>query len=253
MKHNKKCIQYISDLHVDTRDPGFIPSFKKLTDDIIICGDVGNISHQNYALFFRYISDNYNKAFFVPGNHDFDCGGLMIAEKYYKYSCEIKALCNRFPNIHYLDNDVYNYDDSYVILGSTLWSNPLIDWGSIKFGKYDVQTYRNHISNHLLCVDWLKHELHNNRDKKVIIATHFVPSIKLIEDRYLKFGEKRVRWFYTDLEYMFKDYTNIHAWICGHTHSQIQININNKHCGVNAYGHDKDYFDLDRIFVIDLD
>lgn len=249
----KNCIQYISDLHVDTRDKGFIPRFKKLSDDIIVCGDVGNVSHENYALFFQYVSNNYNKVMFVPGNHDFDCGGLMIPEKYYKYTQEIKAICKRYPNVHYLDNDVYHYNDNYIILGSTLWSNPMIEWDRIKDGKYDIETYQNHISNHFLCVEWIKHELHNNRDKKVIIATHFVPSIKLIEEKYLKFGQKRTSWFYTDLEYIFKEYNNIHAWVCGHTHSQIQTSINNIHCGVNAFGHDRDIFDHDRVFVIDLD
>ena len=67
------------------------------------------------------------------------------------------------------------------------------------------------------------------------MLTHYVPSFKLIEPKYSKYGKLNTL-FATDLEYLIQK--PIEAWICGHTHSILDMKINNIYCGINALGHD---------------
>ena len=91
---------------------------------------------------------------------------------------------------------------------------------------------------HKLEKNWLVDFINKNKNKKLIIGTHFVHTPQLIEKKY-HINNKPSDWYQTNLEFMIK--SPIIGWFCGHTHSNIKININNITCGVN-YGYKEEIF-----------
>ena len=220
MRHKFK-IQYISDVHVDVNKK--IPIIKPICDTLAICGDIGVPTHDNFKKFLSQMSSQFKTVLFVAGNHDYDCGCIYHKDKIDKYKPIIKNTCDTFSNVHFLDNSVFYPKDDIMIIGSTLWSNPL------------DKSKQEHLEEHTKNANWIETICDNNSDKKIIVLTHFVPTFKLIEPKYLKRGLKTTSFFATDLEHFIKK--PIVTWLCGHTHSVIDTHINNVYCGVNSYGY----------------
>lgn len=230
VKKGRHVLQYVSDLHVDMKPEGYVPDIKVDSDKLVICGDIGIPTHTNFELLFENVSKKFERVYFVPGNHDYDSGPLFESKKYNKYSPIIEYFCNKHKNIYCLDNKTVDIDDTYTLAGSTLWSRPVLDWS--KHNYFDK--YHRHLKEHENSVRWIQDVIaKTDGDKKLIIATHFVPSYALIENKYRTGGKTRSSWFYTELEFMIN--MPVHAWICGHTHSRLSMYINNIYCGVNAY------------------
>lgn len=228
---NKKIIQYISDLHVDMKENGYVPIFPKTSDILVVCGDIGLPTHPNYELLLNCLSYKYEKTYIIPGNHDFDCGPMFEQKKYDKYSEILKYICSKYPNIIYTDKSSHEIDNNYVLAGCVLWSKPQFQWSRTNFSEL----YHTHVREHVRNLSWLTNIITSSviAKKKLIVATHFVPSYELIEEKFRNYGKTRTSWFYTDLDHIIKK--PIHAWICGHTHSQLNKLINGVYCGVNAY------------------
>ena len=239
-------LQYVSDLHIDTHK--YMPIIKPLSKYIAICGDIAQPYATNYKKFIQEQSRKFEKVFIVPGNHDFDLGVMYRRDYANKWEPVIKNICSDYKNVYYLNCNTHQLDDNILIAGSILWSRPT-------FTKYQINSQRfsknlNHIIEHQIehqkHVDWISNTIEDNKDKKIIILTHFVPTFKLIEKKYLNNGSKQNTWFATDLEYLIKN--PVKAWICGHTHSVMTCDVNNVQCAVNAYGngatyHYEQYFD----------
>lgn len=230
-KFNTFRLQYVSDLHIDTHKtlPKINPSSKYLA----ICGDIGQPYASRYTEFIYQQSNNFEKVFFVPGNHDFDLGTMYKKNKVDKWEPFIKEICHKFENVIYLNRHIYELDNDIIIAGSILWSNPILDTQKLCTAKY-----LEHINEHNKHVNWIKNITKQNKNKKIIMLTHFVPTFQLIEQKYLNKGFNKTTWFATDLEYLIK--SPIKAWICGHTHSIMSCKINDVQCAVNAYGYGRE-------------
>lgn len=229
----KITIQYISDLHVDTQK--FIPSLKPLSKYLAICGDLGNPSHAFFNEFLKQQSNKFEKVFFVPGNHDFDLGPMYSKKNVEKYEPIVKNICSSFKNVYYLNKNAHKLDDNTFVAGCTLWSKPILECSTEYNTK--VSNYLNNIIEHNSHVDWITQTIHHNKNNKmrVLMLTHFVPTFKLIEMKYKVRGIQSTSWFATDLDHLIKN--PIVAWICGHTHSVTQCDVNGIPCMVNAYGY----------------
>jgi hypothetical protein len=103
-------------------------------------------------------------------------------------------------------------------------------------GPEDNNTkYVNHIAEFQTNLQWLEAMIDHYRDSNVYILTHNVPSFQLIEQRYLDYGQHRTSWFATSLEHLIG--APVKAWLCGHSHSVLEKEINGIKCGINAYGY----------------
>jgi len=207
-------IQYISDIHVNYRN--YRPlKFNNCEKYLIVCGDVGDPNHKNWNDFIKYTSDSFHKVFFIAGNHDYHCDCRFDHNKYNYWNNKLIENCSKYKNVHYLDcNSYYLKDEQIKIIGCTLWSS-----------ANDI---------HQKHVNFIKQELNKKEpteNQSSIVATHFCPTYKLMEDKYK--DRKNIHLFFTDLEYLFMN--PLKAWICGHTHSRLEIEINNIYCGVNAH------------------
>lgn len=240
LKFNKK-LQYISDIHLEYTEK--IPKIKKTGDYLALLGDIGNPYNKNYQDFLKYSSDNYEKIFLLSGNHEYwnlddkNIKTMMQIEK------QIENITNNFSNIYYLNNKSHNLDKNYIILGTTLWSwikknfdSQMGDDNRI-FIKND-KPITNHDLNYLFFENliWLVENIQNNHHKKIIVLSHHLPSFELIDDvykneKYNKYHQK----FASDLNFIIKK--PIYAWLCGHSHSNLNKNINGVYCGINAIGY----------------
>lgn len=226
-------IQYISDIHIDTHTN--MPDIRPVSNYLAICGDIGQPYAKNYKLFIKEQSKKFEKVFVVPGNHDFDLGPMYRKDRVDKWEPYIKNICDEFNNVYYLNRGTHHLNNNILIIGSILWSKPMplpqTIWEKDNRMK---QIFIDHMDQHNLHVDWISNTIDQNSDKKILILTHFVPTLKLIEEKYLLKGKYTNSWFATDLEYLIKK--PVKAWICGHTHSVQQCKINDVYCAVNALG-----------------
>lgn len=227
-------LQYISDIHIDTHKD--VPKINPLSKYLAICGDVGQPYANRYKDFIHEQSNKFEKVFFVPGNHDFDLGPMYHKNRVEKWEPFIKNICQGFGNVFYLNCDTNQLDNDILIAGTILWSRPIPNVDSV-YSENDprISKYFNHIIEHSKHVDWISKTIEENKNKKIIMLTHFVPTFKLIEKKYKGKGPYSTSWFATDLEHLIKD--PIKAWICGHTHSVMSCKVNGIQCAVNAYGY----------------
>ncbi len=222
-------LQYISDLHVDTLEIGTIPTIKPKAEYLAICGDLGLPNHPNFELLLAQVSQNFSQVFFVSGNHEYGLSPLYKKSNIITYNPIIKKVCSQFSNIHFLNKETYMLSSKDLILGTTLWSRPELNFPS------KSETYLNHLNEHQSHVNWLQGMIKFYQNRNLYILTHNLPSFQLIEPKYAKLGLKNTSWFATNLEHLMLP--NVNAWLCGHSHSVVNCQIKDTYCGLNAYGY----------------
>ena len=225
----KRTLQYVSDLHVDRFSIGILPKLNIQSNNILICGDLGSPKHQNFSLFCNYLKNEFDKVFFVPGNHEYDTSSCFCPKKVQEYKPYLLEILDKY-NINNLDCRHYNLDKNTIIGGCTLWSNPMNNM------NVSHERFTQHKTLHNLEVNWIKDLIKNNSNKQIIIGTHFCPSPKLIETKFYK-NNQPSDWFHTNLEQIMVK--PVIGWFAGHSHSNMKLKINNIVCGINAYHKDK--------------
>lgn len=234
-----RTLQYVSDIHADVN--GFFPKIKPESHNLAICGDIGVPTNPICEDFLKYCSDNFKTIFFVPGNHDFDCGPTFDRDEVERHDVSYKKMCEKFSNIHYCNKRLIEHED-ILIAGLTLWSKADLNYfkTNVTFSERQIANAHKTVEEHLKHVKWLENVIKQNEsehNRKIIILSHFVPSLKLIEEKYKKFNTS---FYASDLENLLESKTgktNVHAWLCGHTHSVSNTQHNGVYLGVNAYGY----------------
>ena len=239
-------LQFISDIHLEFYKTKI--NIKKFltpcAPNLAILGDLGYPHSEHFADFLQQASINYQKVFFVAGNHEYYANSNKDRPTMKEIDIKIKEVCNNYNNIFYLNNDEHMLNDNTIILGTTLWSHiPDNKKRKIKNSMNDyLQIYTNyniHLtvedSNHLheKAVRWLKNKIDQYHDKNVIVLSHHLPSFQLIDKSYE--GSEINYAFATDLEYLMK--CNVKYWLAGHTHFPAHIKINQCQCLVNPLGY----------------
>jgi predicted phosphohydrolase len=233
--------QLISDIHLEFHKnlPEIIPKAPYL----LLAGDVGYPEQPLFEYFLKDVSKKFNTVFYTPGNHEYyqkfkekDEPKLTILE----IDNLIKNICSKFNNIIYLNKSTYDFDN-YKIIGATLWSNIkktdylINDYNQIYKNKTDNITINDIINLHNEHLNFIKSEIKNSQ-KINIVMTHHLPSKKLILAEYIKKYPNYNSHFASDLDYLL-DPEYIHTWVCGHSHSHIEENINDVPCYLNALGY----------------
>jgi UDP-2,3-diacylglucosamine pyrophosphatase LpxH len=267
-------IQYVSDIHLETRyGQKFYDILKPEAPYLALCGDIGNFSSSLYEPFIEYCSKSFEHVFYVAGNHEFYNSKVSISKYMAMINLNtitdltrlkmqeqiitieetlerISKLCDRFPNVHFLNKSVYQVPSTdYYIVGCTLWSNIDMDiYTLIQFNDFkkimETKTkpltpgvYKQMHNNHKQFLeDTISNLSSANENAKILVLTHHCPTFKVIDDKYLTEDNHEINTFFaTDLEYLLRN--NVKAWICGHTHGCKQVNINNTIVATNTYGY----------------
>lgn len=225
--------QLFSDIHIETLRNNF-PKIKNKSKLLILAGDIGNINSKLYIKFIEYISNNWEHIIYILGNHEY----YSLTDKIQTVN-EMKTSYNnlfeQYPNIHLLDNDVFEYND-YVFIGTTLWS--FIPNSSRNITKSFLNDfYQIYISNkeninidyyndlHTKSLDFLIETTKKYSNKKIIIITHHSPYPNNTSNPKYE-GLKTNCAFSSDIINKFND-DNIIMWIFGHTHWCCDFTINN--------------------------
>lgn len=229
-----RIIKYISDIHLERRFKPIVFSKKTLGGDIFIAGDIGSPLKKSYWSFMDYVAANFNRVFFVAGNHEYwNREGISINNMNTIIEDEIQ----KYNNVFFLNNNIYS-TKHYDIIGTTLWSEPFnnlynsIDFMNIYYDDNELMTPQSmrllHNQNKL----WLKKSIYRNNKPKIIM-THYLPSFKLTKKykRFLKLQSL----FASNMEDYFKP--PVILWIHGHVHYNRIIKIKNIPCIVNAPGY----------------
>jgi len=212
-------IQYLSDIHLEFEENlKFLNDFPLSVSGevLLLSGDIINLDKVFSKFeFFDFVSKNYKKVFWVPGNHEFYNSNISNSQN----------IINKkiMHNIHLVNNIAITYNDVRFIF-TTLWSKINIenewkieqsipDFNFISYSKRKLNS-KNYNILHLNSLDFLKKELQNDAKKKVVV-THHLPSIKCNSEEHSKSELNEA--FCTELDYLIEK-SGVNFWVYGHSH-----------------------------------
>lgn len=267
----RRTLRYVSDLHTEFMRNIDCQALRPLWKDInykninylALIGDIGspflnNEGSKNLDLFFRMISDNYDRVIFVPGNHEYYSDNIP----YYEIEKYLQELTSAY-NISMLNNGTIHLDNEIKLIGTTLWSRiseskkltlgtKLTNFKHIKSHNgqlFDVDT--NNALNKA-AIKYIKEQI--NTDKKCIILSHYSPLMpkegQLTADS--KFiGCPRLEGYHNNLNMLIK--RPIVAWLYGHTHYNNTFYYKNVLFSSNQLGYSKESKHFNPLKELDLD
>lgn len=212
-------IQYCSDLHLEFDHNDKFLRNKPLTingDILILAGDIIPLNDKFLSNpFFRFVSDNYKKVFWIPGNHEFYHND--ITEYSHSYNIKISA------NIDIVNNLEITYENIRFVF-STLWSK--ISYSNEKMIETSVSDFEciskkdkkfkaaDFNKLHIESLNFIKQSL-EKKNSKTVVVTHHLPSSFC--NSALHNNSPINEAFCVDLsEYI--DGCNANFWIYGHSH-----------------------------------
>lgn len=216
-------VQYCSDLHLEfkenlryIKENPLIP----VAEILILAGDILPFAlHNTQNNFIDFVADNYEKVFWIPGNHEY-------------YHFDLRNVSNPLyeklrSNIFLVNNYAEFIGDTQFIF-STLWSHiqfhnssqirqSLSDFFIIKNDGKLISVQDFNIL-HEDCFSFIEKSLEENKSGKNVVTTHHVPTLLNYPEKYknspLNDG------FVVEL-FDFINRSNISHWIYGHHHANV--------------------------------
>lgn len=203
----KRVYQYFSDLHLERRLD--IPKITQVADYLILAGDIGQPNTEIYNEFFSYIGKKYSKVYVVDGNHEWFKTDLDKNNN---------TRFTEYNNIYLLENKyILCNETNTLIAGCTLWTPTT----NKKKNEYSI--------------DFITKICSSNEHYKKIIITHHLPSYKLIHKKYTNWSNKDR--YANNLDSLLTNINSPDIWICGHSHSVMDVKIGKTRCFINTFGH----------------
>ncbi|MCC8037701.1 MAG: metallophosphoesterase [Bacteroidales bacterium] len=236
-------LQYASDLHLEFgENTTWLKHFPLIPEGevLVLCGDIGYIGDNNYSRhpFWDFVSESFREVIVIPGNHEF-----------YKFSD-----INNFhagwqmdirPNVRAVYNQVIPLTKKTDLISTTLWSHierddaykterSVSDFRRILNGDELLDSARFN-AEHRRCLAFLSTELGKRQEKQVVVATHHVPSFQLVAPEFQ--GSRINGAFTVELADFITAHPQIHYWIYGHSHRNINRQIGSTRCVSNQLGY----------------
>lgn len=248
--------QLFSDIHLELRsNENFRPVPK--AQNLILAGDIGNISKPNYKQFFDYCSTHWTKIYYVAGNHEFHHKRTMGT-----VNTSMSDLLSNYSNITFLNN-TWEFNEGFVIYGFVGWTYPIFR------DYYEASTHLNDYKRINTTSGKFSTSFHNelahdglqrfksfietaNQDpniKNIIVVTHF-PPINTLENPTSNpvYGvDDPLKNYYTwsnMLETEKIDGEKIRLWCSGHTHWKYDFTHETIRYISNPVGYADEEFEL---------
>lgn len=213
-------IQYASDLHLEfPENKAFFKAtpLQAVGDVLLLSGDIVPFALMDqHNDFFSFLSDNFAKTYWIPGNHEY----------YYFDAATKKGVLNeKILNNVFLVNNTSVIHDNVKFIFSTLWSkiNPANEWliersvsdfQVIKYGGARFSTQRfNEL--HSDCMVFLHQELPKEAATRNVVVTHHTPTFMNYPEIHK--GDMLNEAFAVEL-FDLIEVTSPNYWIYGHTH-----------------------------------
>lgn len=268
-------IRIVSDLHVDVNRQGNFGFRHEEQDILLIAGDIAG-SYQRELKFLEGLSKDITcPIYVVAGNHlgyDYytvDYYDYYIGDYFGSFhgkkanslqgtkQWSIDYLKKNTPeNVTYMDNDWVDIGD-YILFGGTMYSDYKL-YPNQKLNQQVGEMYLNdfryvHVYDKKMNVvrpvntdDYIEYHKKFMRrlkkclketDKDIIVLTHFAPSIKSIESKYLKGNVQLNASYASNMEDFILDNPRIKAWVHGHVHSDFHYSIGDCQVICEPYGY----------------
>lgn len=207
-------------------------------DVLVLAGDIFYLKDTvaPLAKFWKWASANYRHVLIVPGNHE-----------YYNY-CDIMDRGLQWKwmfkeNVGYYQNQVLRIDDVDFII-STLWSQiasadeyfvwkGMNDFRQIMYQGKLLQTEEFN-QMHTFCRNFIKRCLAESTAKHIVVVAHHLPTLEVVAPHHK--GSVLNSAFATELGELIAD-SRIDAWIYGHSHTNIDTEINGTKIVSNQMGY----------------
>jgi predicted phosphohydrolase len=213
-------LQYASDLHLEfPENMDFLKAnpLQPGGDVLLLAGDIVPfaVMHKN-SDFLSYVSDHFNTAYWIPGNHEY----------YYSDISDRAGTFNeKIRENLFLVNNISVIQENVKFIFSTLWTRispgnqfeikqRLSDFHTIKFNNKGLTPDKYNLL-HDQCRSFLHEELSINGTEKKVIVTHHVPTFMNYPEKYR--GDSLNEAFAVE---MYNDILTSDAdfWIFGHHH-----------------------------------
>jgi len=250
--------QYCSDLHLEFRQNSdylinnpIIPQAKVL----LLAGDITYLQRDFFENpFFDYVSQNWEKTYWIPGNHEYYCGIDVL-------SYNLNSPLPIRENVFLLDNCSVDIEGICLIF-STLWStidkkyqylieNRVSDFECIIYNGKKLSSDDFNLL-HKISVNYLMEALNENKNKTNIIVTHHLPSNQCNSPKFK--GSTLNSAFVSNLDNIIEN-CNAPYWIFGHSHENVQETIigNTKLvCNQLGYVHQNEHRSFDKARTISI-
>lgn len=204
-------IRYISDLHLEKTRSVVRSIPRDLSCPLFLAGDIGNVNTQKYESFLGIAAEQSKHVFLIAGNHEYRRASSEL--EFQDIENKIDRIAKKIGNISFLNRNIIDYEE-FAVAGATLWTN-----------SADAPTSRLRLENerHLLDSTFIGETLKTK--KPVIMMTHHLPSYQLITPYFAN----HPRW--SAITYRWASHSDylltkpITAWICGHSHTNIQRQV----------------------------
>jgi predicted phosphodiesterase len=254
--------QLISDTHLEFHpkfQTNILPTLKTDTEYLILAGDICEARNfDRFSWFFEWCSQNYNKVFYVLGNHEhYHSNKHTLLKKQDSLSRTVQ--CARLvPNLlffemlreHNLNNiylmssfEPFQVDEDTIILGDTTWTdydngNPLCMLNCDRMmndKRATNQSSQSRYDTHCKVINELKQRVSESTDKKIILVTHH-PITRQCEGEQYK-GSPINGGFYSDYDNWIIANPQIKAICSGHMHDQFIQLIGQTQYLINPFGY----------------
>ena len=240
-------IKVLSDLHLEFEKPGsdFNPGKGEV---LILAGDICTAvdlvedlfgMRQVYLSFFRKCSENFDKVFYVMGNH----------EHYHSILTETASVLRaHLPrNFTLLDNNSEYYKGVHFV-GATMWANfcgedpkmmkladdRMNDFQTIDYSNYGGSLFPDDtLREHNNTIEWFNQVLPTLRGKTVMI-THHAPSFRSISGDYVT--SETIGAYASDVESVIYEHSPT-LWVHGHIHDSRDYMIGDTRIICNPKGY----------------
>ena len=146
MEQKKLLIQIYSDLHIELWNR--LPEIPVKSKYLILAGDICQLNYPQFYPFLDYCSINWEKTFYIPGNHEYYSRKKNMNELEFEYKYRIEE---RYKNIFYVNDSFVSLDNDINIYGSIFWTDPpfhsnyeaklyINDYNNIKYFKNSLST-----------------------------------------------------------------------------------------------------------------
>ena len=259
-------VHYMSDIHLDFGAMDQLPS----GDVLVLAGDITAAACLSPEFkdsrkqrvrtatlrFFELARKNFDIILYVGGNHE--PYGLDIDEGQALIEGHLSG-----DGVYYLENKAATID-GVTFLGATLWTDMnkgaseseryiglgLSDFHVISAGGRRF-TPRQAIARHEGSLAFLRREIANRSNQKVVVITHHAPSYQGMTP---KFRQTPVApGFASDLEDFIEVHPQISDWVFGHTHIVKTFDIGETTLRTNCRGYvgrEKTGFKIDAHFEV---
>ena len=259
-------LKVLSDLHLEfekPEDPIFDPGKGEV---LILAGDIITVADliddvfdlkKRFLSFFQKCSENYNKVFYVMGNHE---------HYHMDISQTIEVLKFYLPENFTILDDNSEYYEGVHFVGSTVWADfcdkdpEMMDLAYDRMNDYQTIRMPNGIllqpedtlELHQNSVHWFNQVLPTLRGP-VVMVTHHAPSYRSVSTKFLHTGT--VGAYASDLEPLMYTHENIKLWVHGHVHDNNDYYVNNTRVVGNPRGYVRpggtnDNFNSDLIITV---